>query len=210
MADRIKIDLDLNEIQKMYANERNRARENMRKVTKQMARNIPRIAGKRVSERYNIPASEIYPPAFKVKTDRKTGIKTKTKKAATVKVKGETLDTLNFTWESRRLTVQRFKMKPKAVPKNPQKLYSVSFSVLRGQQHTLEGNDRRYFVQDIKGVVQAVSATNNQSAALNRKIDRVEKTLSVSIMIDNQIVNRNIYRDINEQMLQEIKKVYNK
>lgn len=204
----VNITVDLEQVQKLYADEKKRARENMQKVTKQMARKVPRITGKRVSERYNIPASEVYPPSHKVKTDRKTGIKTKVKKATSVKIKGDTLDNLNFTWESRRLTVQRFKMKPKAVPKRPQKPYDISFEVLRGKQQGFKDTSRRFFVQDIKGVIQAVSATNNRSAALNRKIDRVEKTLSVPIMIDNAEVNKAIYRDINATLLEEIKKVY--
>ena len=132
--------------------------------------------------------------------------KTKVKKAAKLRIEGETLDTLNFTWESRRLTVQRFKMKPQKVPKKPQQPYDVTFSVLRGAQQSFKPTaERRYFVQDIKGVVQAVSARNDYAP---RKINRIEKTLSVSIMIDHPEVNANIYRDVNKEMAKEIKRIY--
>ena len=171
----------------------------MKKITKQMVRDVPRMAGKRVSERYNIPASEIYPPQFKVKTNKETGAKYKVKKAAGVKITGETLDTINIEWTGRRLTIQRFKMKPKTPTRKEGA--AVSFEILRGKRKALESNgERRYFVQNIKGVTQGVSATNNKGKVLNRKIDRIEKTLSIPIMIDNETVNKNIHKDINEKL----------
>jgi hypothetical protein len=170
------------------------------------------MVGKRASERYNLPASEFYPPSHKVKTDRKTGQKLKVKKAGQVKIKGDTISNLEFMWESRRLTVQRFKMKPNAVPKNPREPYDITFSVLRGSQQRVEdtkvlGNDVRFFVQELKGVTQALYATNDRNSSLNRKIAGVAKTLSVPIMIDNKDVKPNIQKDINKELVEQIKKL---
>jgi hypothetical protein len=194
----------------MYAQEKARARENMQKLTKQMARKVPRIAGKRVSERYNLPASEVYPPEFKVKTDRKTKAKTYKKKAAKVTVRGDNLGNLNFYWEARRLTVQRFKMKPNAVPKKTREPYDITFSVLRGSTQTVNSNyegakNMRFYIQNLKGVVQALVSIGG-----SRKIAGVAKTLSVPVMIDNEEVNTLIYRDINKTLLEEIKRIYGK
>ena len=207
--DKIRVDFDFGSVQRLYADTKATAQDNMKKLTKQMVRRVPRLAGKRVAERYNIPANEVYPPAHKVKTDRETGTKREVKKLAKVKVKGDTLDSVSFTWEGRRPTVQRFKMKPAAIPENPRDKYDITFSVLRGQRQTLENNEQfRYFVQNIKGVVQAVYAHNDRSPAVNRKIAGVAKTVSVPIMLDQKNVNAKIRRDINETMLAEIKRLY--
>ena len=204
------IGVDVDQVQKLYAAEKKRAGENMRRLTDKMARNVPRIVGKRVSERYNIAASEVYPPEFKVKTDRKTKAKKWVKKAAKVTVRGDNLGNLNFYWEARRLTVQRFKMKPGAIPKKPREPYDISFSVLRGSRQNVadeyaHGRNMRFFIQELKGVTQALVAIED-----SRKIAGVAKTLSVPVMIDNQEVNANVYRDINAALLEEIKKLYNK
>lgn len=205
----MKLDVNFDDVQKLYAKTRATARDNMRKLTKQMVRRVPRIAGKRVSERYNIPATEVQPPAHKVKTDRATGTKREVKKLARVKVKGETLDSISFTWEGRRPTVQRFKMKPSIVPENPRESYDITFSVLRGQRQSLDSDEKyRYFVQNLRGVVQAVYAYNDRSPAMNRKIAGVAKVLSVPVMIDNKNVKPLIQRDINKVMLEEIRKLY--
>lgn len=200
--------VEFKNIEKAYSAVKKESAENMRKITTAMARKVPRIVGKRVAERYSIPASEIYPPAYKVKTDRKTGAKTRVKKAGSVKVTGETLDELTFTWESRRLTVQRFKMKPSAVPKNPHEPYDITFSVLRGSRQTLGRTDKyRFFIQNLHGVVQALYATNDRSSALNRKIAGVAKTLSVPIMIDNSNIKDKWRADINSELELQIKKL---
>lgn len=195
--------VEFKNLEKMYANTKKQTQENMKKLTTHMVRRVPRMVGKRASERYNLPASEFYPPNHKVKTDRKTGKKTQVKKAGWVKIKGETLDDLTFTWEARRLTVQRFKMKPNAVPKNPQEPYDITFSVLRGTRQTLNNDGQyRHFVQDLKGVIQALYARQGQ-----RKISGVAKTLSVPIMIDNENVKPNILKDINAELEAQIKKL---
>ena len=209
--DGINLDVNFEDVQRLYAKTRDTARDNMQKLTKQMARRVPRLAGKRVAERYNIPANEVQPPAHKVKTDRATGAKREVKKLARVNVKGDTLDSISFTWEGRRPTVQRFKMKPTTVPENPRESYDITFSVLRGERQALENDEKfRYFVQDLRGVVQAVYAYNDRSPAVNRKIAGVAKVLSVPIMIDNKNVRPLIRRDINDLMLKEIKRLYKK
>ena len=204
--------VEFKNLEKMYSNIKKDSQEKMKKLTTAMVRKVPRMVGKRASERYNLPASEFYPPNHKVKTDRKTGQKTQVKKAGWVKIKGDTLNNLTFTWEARRLTVQRFKMKPNAVPKKPNEPYDITFSVLRGSQQKLEnttvmGHDVRFFVQDLKGVVQALYATNDRSSALNRKIAGVAKTLSTPIMISNPDVEKEYLKDINKEIELQIKKL---
>jgi hypothetical protein len=204
------IGVDVSQVEKLYSAEKRRARENMRRLTDKMARNVPRMVGKRVAERYNIAASEVYPPEFKVKTDRKTKAKRRVKKAARLTVRGDNLGNLNFYWEARRLTVQRFKMKPGSVPTKQGAPYNITFSVLRGSRQNVadeyaHGQNMRFFIQELKGVTQALVAIEGR-----RKIAGVAKTLSVPVMIDNQEVNANIYRDINSAMMDEIKKLYNK
>lgn len=207
--DRIHLDVNFDDVQKLYAKTRETARDNMKKLTKIMVRSVPRIAGKRVSERYNIPAAEVKPPYHKIKIDKASGEEIKKKKLARVLVKGDTLESLEFEWQGRRPTVQRFKMKPSTVPENPRESYDITFSVLRGQRQSLEKDEKfRYFVQDIRGVVQAVYAHNDRSSRGNRKIAGIAKVLSVPIMIDNKNVKPLIYRDINGMMLKEIKRLY--
>ena len=121
--------VEFRNLEKMYSGIKKQSQANMKKLTTAMVRRVPRIVGKRASERYSLPASDFYPPAHKVKTDRKTGQKIQVKKAGWVKIRGETLDDLTFMWEARRLTVQRFKMKPAVVPEKPQKPYDITFSV---------------------------------------------------------------------------------
>lgn len=197
----------------MYANTKKQTQANMKKLTTAMVRRVPRIVGKRASEKYNLPASEFYPPSHKVKTDRKTGVKTKVRKAGMVKINGETLDDLTFTWEARRLTIQRFKMKPNKVPNKPHEPYDITFSVLRGSQQkvqdreTVMGHRVRFFVQDLKGVVQALYATTDRSSELNRKIYGVAKTVSTPIMVSNKDVEQNYLKDINEELKAQIKKL---
>ncbi len=204
--------VEFKNLEKMYSNIKKDSQEKMKKLTTAMVRKVPRMVGKRASEKYNLPASDFYPPSHKIKTDRKTGEKLRVKKAGQVKIKGDTISNLEFTWESRRLTVQRFKMKPNSVPKKPNEPYDITFSVLRGSQQKVEdtkvlGNDVRFFIQDLRGVVQAVYATNDRSSALNRKIAGVAKTLSVPIMIDNKDVKPNIQKDINKELETQIKKL---
>jgi hypothetical protein len=180
----------------------------MQKLTKQMVRRVPRLVGKRVAERYSIPANEVYPPAYKVKTDRGTGAKTKVAKLSKVNIKGDDLDTLAFTWEGRRPTLQRFKPKPNSVP-DQRGLYDITFSVLRGQRQTLEAPEGfRNFVAELNSGVHIVYATNNRNSALNRKIIDPVRAVSVPIMIDQKDVKKNIQRDINETMLKELKALY--
>lgn len=206
--DKIKIDVDFSEIQTMYKRTKETSKERMKKLTTLAARRVPRLVGKRVAERYNISAVEVYPPKYKVKTDRHTKTKYNVVKLSNVRITGETLDTLAFVWEGRRGTVQRFKMKPNAVPKNPREPYDITFSVLRGKTQALKRTDDvRYFVQEVKGVVHAVYASNNRSSALNRKIQGIAKTISVPIMIDNENVQPNVQRDINKLMEDEIRKL---
>lgn len=195
--------LDFKAMEKMYSDTKKRTQENMKKVTTNMTRKVPRIVGKVASKRYSLPASDFYPPIHKVKTDRKTGKKSKVKKAGWVTVHGETLDDLFFTWEGRRLTVQRFKMKPSAVPEKPREPYDITFSVIRGSKQTLRnGGKYRHFVQELKGVTQALYAIED-----NRKIAGVAKTLSVPIMIDNQEVRPKIQEEINRELAEQIKKL---
>jgi hypothetical protein len=195
--------VEFKNLEKMYANTKKQTQENMKKLTTHMVRRVPRMVGKRASERYSLPASDFYPPNHKVKTDRKTGEKKTVKKAGLVKIKGETLEDLTFTWEARRLTVQRFKMKPNAVPKKPQEPYDITFSVLRGLRQTLRDNGQyRHFVQDLKGVTQALYARQG-----SRKIEGVAKSLSVPIMIDNANVRPKILKDINAELEAQIKKL---
>lgn len=199
--------IEFQNLEKMYSNLKKQSQKNMQILTKQMVRKVPRIVGKRASERYSLPASDFYPPNHKVKTDKKTGQKIQVKKAGWLKIKGETLDDLTFKWESRRLTVQRFKMKPAVVPEEPQKPYDITFSLLRGSRQTIQDNYTstrfmRFFVQDLKGVVQALVAMEGE-----RKIKGVAKTLSVPIMIDNENVKPKILEDINKELEAQIKKL---
>lgn len=199
--------VEFRNLEKMYSGIKKQSQANMKKLTTAMVRRVPRIVGKRASERYSLPASDFYPPAHKVKTDRKTGQKIQVKKAGWVKIRGETLDDLTFMWEARRLTVQRFKMKPAVVPEKPQKPYDITFSVLRGSRQTLDSNykgarNMRFFIQDLKGVTQALIAMQGE-----RKIKAVAKTLSVPIMIDNENVKPNILKDINAELEAQIKKL---
>lgn len=202
------IDVDFKEVQNLLKKTRDESRENMQKLTKQMVRRVPRLVGKRVAERYNIPANEVYPPAYKVKTDKGTGAKTKVNKLSQVNIKGEDLETLAFTWEGRRPTLQRFKPTPNKIPKNREP-YDITFSVLRGQRQTLEAPEGfRNFVAELNSGVHIVYATNNRSSPLNRKIIDPVRAASVPVMIDQKDVRANIQRDINETMLKELKALY--
>lgn len=206
--DNIRLDTDFREVQNLLKKTRDEARTNMQKLTKQMVRRVPRLVGKRVSERYNIPANEIYPPAYKVKTDKGTGAKRKINKLSKMNIKGEDLESLVFTWEGRRPTLQRFKPKPNKVLNNKEP-YDITFSVLRGERQTLEAPEGfRNFVAELNSGVHIVYATNNRSSAMNRKIIDPVRAVSVPVMIDQKDVRENIQRDINETMLKELKALY--
>lgn len=166
-----------------------------------LKRDVPRIVGKRVAERYNIKASELQPPQHKVTVSKKTGNKKVTHRASAVKIQGETLETLSWTWTGNALTASRFTMKPGGIPSNKQK-YNITFSVLRGRETKLESNDERvFFINNLHGVRQALSRKVG-----SRKIDRVEKTVSIPVMVDNENIQPLIQRDVNERLADRLNK----
>jgi hypothetical protein len=168
---------------------------------KDMRRDVPRLVGKRVAERYNIKATECQPPEHKVTVSKKTGQKKSVRRATAVKTSGETLETLSWVWTGRRLTAQRFSMKPGGIPSNKAR-YDISFTVLRGKEERLESDEGRiYFINDLRGVRQAMSRKTD-----GRKIDRVEKTTSIPVMIDNENLQPLIQRDINERLEDRLNK----
>lgn len=206
--DQINIDADFRAVQNLLKKTRKESQENMKVLAKQMVRKVPRIVGKEVSKRYNIPANEVYPPAYKVKTVKGADAKVKIKKLSKVNIQGEDLESLAFTWEGRRPTLQRFKPKPNRVMGNREP-YDISFSVLRGERQTLEAPEGfRNFVAVLNSGTHIVYATNNRSAAMNRKIIDPVRAISVPIMIDQKDVNESIRRELNKTLLDEIKRIY--
>jgi hypothetical protein len=170
-------------------------------TVRDLRRDVPRIVGKRVAERYNLKSSEVQPPEHKVTISKKTGEKKVTNRATAVKITGETLETLSWTWTGRNLTAARFSLKPGGILSNKQK-YTPSFTVLRGKEERLESDDERvYFINNLKGVRQALSRK-----ADGRKIDRVEKTMSIPVMIDNEKIQPLIQRDVNERLEDRLNK----
>jgi hypothetical protein len=208
-------------MEKMFSDVKKESQENMKKLTKHMVRRVPRMVGKRVSEKYNIPASEIYPPMFKVKTDKVTKEKKKVAKLGRVKIHGETLDTLTFTWEGKSIPLTRFKVKPatmEALPEHPTiEPYDISFEILRGKRETLKADDsqfpniyfgkrqysnRRIFIANLSS-----GATPVYSHDKSRKITGRIGGLSVPAMVNDFDVERLYQKDINKELEAQIKKL---
>ncbi len=95
-----------------------------------MKSRAPGAVASAVTETFNIKKSEITPAS---KTSSKS-----TKKATSVKVVGERLESLALVYRGRVLTPTHFGMTPK-VPPMPAKKYKIKYEIKKGTKQTLEG-----------------------------------------------------------------------
>ena len=201
-----KVDM-LEDVKTVWKNMKAEQKKKMGLVMRDMRRDVPAVVANAVHNKYNIKTSEIKPPAVSVKVD-KDGNKIKVKKAASVRVDGEDLESMAVTYRGRRLTVQRFSMTPKKPVKftgrtgrKTRAKTPVQATIQKGKRTNIKYSGRRTFVQNVRGVNQALYAKDG-----SREIEMVAKTLSVPIMVDNKAVRKEINKGINERIEKSLKK----
>ena len=183
-------------------------------VMRDLRRDVPAVVANAVSAKYNIKTSEMKPPYVKTSVD-KTGKKKSTAKAAKVRIEGEEIGNMSLVYEGRPLTAGRFKMNPKRPVKakgkkgnKKREKVQVTAEIQKGRRTVVQAPRKhsggRVFVQNIKGVMQAVYTEDVKS----RDIGGIVKTLSVPVMIDQDDVRKVIDKGINERVGRSVKRFF--
>lgn len=168
-----------------------------------------------VTSVYNIKKSEITPART---------IENSNKKAISVSVSGETLETVSIVYRGRTLTPIHFAMSPKEPPrgegsrkktlKNGSKIfkkYAISFSVMKGSRHKIRGKSdyQTPFIAPNKGKDKRKGNENPVYIVFQRKgAARTNmysvRTLSVPQMLGNSLVRDKINRKFTETATQRV------
>lgn len=173
------------------------------------------IAGE-VTKIYNIKKGEITPSSGNTSTPRR--------KASTMRIAGETFDSLTFTYTGRRLTPLHFSMTPKtakplqdkkiAIPASGlnlkggkitkvamariRKPYNVYATIKKGNKEKLTGkyNTSVFLAPASKGSSKMIPFQRTTSGKHN--VESIH-TLSVPQMIENEAVNESIHQKLTEE-----------
>lgn len=186
----------------------------IKNTVKDVKARAPGWISNEVRQEYNIKKSEVMPAK-----DRATG-----RRAASVGVTGDTIETMAIVYKGERLTPLHFSMtpkkpaglvdKPQAIPgagiktkggaaldvamARPRKKYTVQATIKKGQKKKLRGkyNTPIFIAPAAKGSTTMIPF--QRSPGGKYKVEAIH-TLSVPQMVDNEKVNAKIYEKINEE-----------
>ena len=176
-------------------------------TVKDIKARAPSWVAKEVTATYNIDKKEIIPGS----TRKVKGGGTKAvKQAGSLRVKGDTLETMTLVYEGRRLTPVHFGMTPKSPPKG--KSYTLKAQILKGSKKVIG----RYENTRTKGGPYSQRSHNILMGTGNTKEDGVNwipfqrkskkrtdlgkfLTTSVPQMVDNPEVHTRIYNRLSEE-----------
>lgn len=182
----------------------NRGSAALEYTVKDMRSRAPGWVAQEVAQVYNIKKEEIKPTKIK-----KNGEKPKS--AGTVKVSGDTIEQFTITYTGHLLTPVHFDMTPKAP--TPGKDYVLRMQVYKGGKKERIG---RYKATRKRGGPYSEQSHNILMGTGNTKVNGVNwipfqrmskkrtdlkkfTTVSLPQMVDNEVVNENIYKRLNEE-----------
>lgn len=172
------------------------AQKVLKATTSDMSRRAPGKVADDVRTVYNIGKSEVTP------TNTKSAKKPK-RKAGTIKVKGDSVSSLEITYTGRVLTPTHFGMTPKKPPKRPKgkrrdKRKPITAQIKKGQRKALHS---KAFLGSNGG--SGYIPFKRTDAAIRRHtaypIEAI-KTVSLPQMVDNRNVQALIRKDINKML----------